>query len=56
MVKINSNYNKLAAGYLFPQIAKRTKLFLEANPGAEVMKLGIGNTTEVLVPSVIVLS
>ncbi|MFA5764294.1 MAG: LL-diaminopimelate aminotransferase [archaeon] len=53
MVKINSNYNKLAAGYLFPEIAKRTKLFLEANPGVTVMKLGIGNTTEVLVPSVI---
>ena len=48
MVKINSNYDKLAAGYLFPEIAKRTKAFLEANPGAEVMKLGIGNTTEVL--------
>jgi LL-diaminopimelate aminotransferase len=53
MVKINSNYNKLVAGYLFPEIEKRTKLFLEANPGVTVMKLGIGNTTEVLVPSVI---
>jgi LL-diaminopimelate aminotransferase len=53
MVKINSNYNKLAAGYLFPEIAKRTNAFLEANPGAIVMKLGIGNTTESLVPSVV---
>jgi LL-diaminopimelate aminotransferase len=53
MVKINSNYNKLVAGYLFPEIEKRTKLFLEANPGVTVMKLGIGNTTEVLAPSVI---
>jgi len=48
MAKINTNYDKLAAGYLFPEIAKRTKAFLEANPGAEVMKLGIGNTTEPL--------
>jgi LL-diaminopimelate aminotransferase len=47
MVKINENYNKLAAGYLFPEIAKRTKIFLEEN-GGEVMKLGIGNTTEPL--------
>ena len=48
MVKINSNYDKLAAGYLFPEIAKRTKAFLSANPGVSVMKLGIGNTTEPL--------
>ncbi|MBT4870321.1 MAG: LL-diaminopimelate aminotransferase [Candidatus Diapherotrites archaeon] len=51
MVKINTNYDKLAAGYLFPEIAKRTKAFLEANPNAEVMKLGIGNTTEPLTKS-----
>lgn len=53
MVKINENYNKLSAGYLFPEIAKRTKEFLEKNPNAKVMKLGIGNTTEPIVPSVI---
>ena len=48
MATINKNYDKLAAGYLFPEIAKRTKLFLEKNPNAVVMKLGIGNTTEPL--------
>lgn len=53
MAKINENYNKLAAGYLFPEIAKRTKAFKEANPGVEVMRLGIGNTTEPLTPSII---
>jgi LL-diaminopimelate aminotransferase len=53
MVKINENYDKLVAGYLFPEIAKRTKAFLEANPEAEVMKLGIGNTTEALSEKVI---
>jgi LL-diaminopimelate aminotransferase len=53
MVKINENYDKLSAGYLFPEIAKRTKEFLENNPEAKVMKLGIGNTTEPLVPSVL---
>ena len=25
MAKINPNYSKLSAGYLFPEIAKRTK-------------------------------
>lgn len=53
MAKINSNYNKLAAGYLFPEIAKRTKAFAEKNPGVAVLRLGIGNTTEPLAPSII---
>ena len=53
MAKINQNYDKLAAGYLFPEIAKRTKAFIEKNPGVEVMRLGIGNTTEPLTPTLI---
>lgn len=53
MVKINENYDKLAAGYLFPEIARRTKEFLEKNPDEKIMKLGIGNTTEALAPSVL---
>ncbi len=48
MAKINAHYLKLQAGYLFPEIAKRTREFVDANPGAEVMRLGIGNTTEAL--------
>ncbi len=53
MAKINSSYNKLAQTYLFSEIAKRTKAFATANPGVEVLRLGIGNTTQVLVPAVI---
>lgn len=53
MAKINTNYDKLSAGYLFPEIARRTTAFLEANPGTEVMRLGIGDTTEPIVPSVL---
>jgi LL-diaminopimelate aminotransferase len=53
MATINKNYDKLAAGYLFPEIARRTKAFLENHPGVNVMRLGIGNTTEPLAPSVI---
>ena len=53
MVKINSNYKKLAAGYLFPEIARRTDSFLREHPEAEVMRLGIGNTTEPLTPYVV---
>jgi LL-diaminopimelate aminotransferase len=53
MATINTNYDKLTAGYLFPEISRRTKTFLDANPGVEVMKLGIGNTTEPLPQSVV---
>ena len=53
MAKINVNYDKLAAGYLFPEIANRTKSFLDAHPDAEVMRLGIGDTTEPIVPAVL---
>jgi len=50
---INSNYDKLSAGYLFPEIARRTKEFLANNSDAKIMRLGIGDTTEALPNSVI---
>ncbi|NUM55374.1 MAG: LL-diaminopimelate aminotransferase [Candidatus Hydrogenedentes bacterium] len=53
MATTNANYDKLKAGYLFPEIAKRTRAFAAANPGVTVMRLGIGDTTEPLTPSVI---
>lgn len=53
MATINKNYDKLQAGYLFSEIAKRTKAFLEKNPDAQVLRLGIGNTTEALPKTVI---
>jgi len=53
MATLNKNYNKLAAGYLFPEIGRRVRNFLADHPGVEVMKLGIGNTTEPLTPTVV---
>ena len=53
MARINQNYDKLAAGYLFPEIAKRTHAFSEKNPDAQVLRLGIGDTTEPIVSSVL---
>jgi len=32
MAFINDHYLKLAAGYLFPEIARRVAVFAEANP------------------------
>jgi LL-diaminopimelate aminotransferase len=48
MARINDNYLKLKAGYLFPEIGRRVKAFVEANPDAQVIKLGIGDVTEPL--------
>ncbi|MBW2399894.1 MAG: LL-diaminopimelate aminotransferase [Deltaproteobacteria bacterium] len=45
MARINENYQKLQAGYLFPEIGRRVRAFTEANPGADVIKLGIGDVT-----------
>lgn len=53
MAKINENYRKLSAGYLFPEIGRRIKQFQQENPGKKVHRLGIGNTTEPLTPAVI---
>ncbi|MBT7406399.1 MAG: aminotransferase class I/II-fold pyridoxal phosphate-dependent enzyme, partial [Opitutae bacterium] len=53
MAKINQNYQKLSAGYLFPEIARRTNQFSSENPGVQIMRLGIGDTTEPIVPSVL---
>jgi LL-diaminopimelate aminotransferase len=53
MATINKNYDRLAAGYLFPEIGRRTKAFLAENPSAQIKRLGIGNTTEPLTPTVI---
>lgn len=43
MAKINSNYQKLQAGYLFPEIGKRVKAYAAENPNAKIIRLGIGD-------------
>ncbi|MCG6133766.1 MAG: LL-diaminopimelate aminotransferase [Nostoc sp. LLA-1] len=48
MATINDNYLKLKAGYLFPEIARRVNAFAEANPEAQIIRLGIGDVTEPL--------
>jgi LL-diaminopimelate aminotransferase len=42
----NPNLNKLQAGYLFPEIAKRRRAHIEKRPDAKIISLGIGDTTE----------
>lgn len=52
MAHINENYRKLQAGYLFPEIGRRVRAFQAANPDAKIIRLGIGDVTEPLVPAV----
>ncbi len=48
MIKINENFNKLQASYLFSDIAKRVAAHQEAHPDQKVIKLGIGDVTRAL--------
>ncbi|MCU7827557.1 MAG: LL-diaminopimelate aminotransferase [Candidatus Thiodiazotropha sp. (ex Myrtea sp. 'scaly one' KF741663)] len=48
MIKINENFNKLQASYLFSDIAKRVSQFQTANPDKQIIKLGIGDVTRAL--------
>lgn len=48
MIRINENYLKLRASYLFSDIAKRVADFQTAHPDREVIKLGIGDVTRAL--------
>ena len=48
MVQVNDNYLKLKAGYLFPEIAKRVKIYSQSSKSSNIIKLGIGDVTEPL--------
>ncbi len=53
MARINDNYLKLQAGYLFPEIGRRVVAFQNAHPDAAVIKLGIGDVTKPLAPAIV---
>ncbi|MDR2551692.1 MAG: LL-diaminopimelate aminotransferase [Treponema sp.] len=58
MVKRNPNLAALKAGYLFPEIARRRREFAAshpedpARPETRIISLGVGNTTEPLLPHI----
>lgn len=45
-VSRNENLAKLQAGYLFPEIARRRSAHMLKHPDAQIISLGIGDTTE----------
>ncbi|QYM79839.1 LL-diaminopimelate aminotransferase [Horticoccus luteus] len=50
MIRINENYTKLKASYLFADIARRVNTYVAAHPSKPVIRLGIGDVTEPLPP------
>ena len=53
MANINANYLNLRSSYLFSEIASRVAAHAEKNPDQKIIRLGIGDVTQPLVPSVI---
>ena len=53
MLHVNENYSKIKPTYLFAEIAHRVSAHQRQNPEAKVIRLGIGDVTEPLAPSVI---
>lgn len=55
MIQLNPHYLKLKAGYLFPEIARRVRQFLERHPESSerLIRCGIGDVTEPLPAKVI---
>lgn len=53
MININENYLKLQDSYLFSSIAKKVSDYTNKNPDKKIIKLGIGDVTKPIVPSLI---
>ncbi len=53
MLKINENFKKLPGAYLFPEIGRRTREFSATNPQMRLIRMGIGDVTLPLAPTVV---
>ena len=53
MARCSEYFMRLSSGYLFPEVARRTKAWQEKHPGRSILRLGIGNTTEALPPFIV---
>lgn len=53
MFKINENYKNLKESYLFTDIAKKVNAYAAAHPEQKLIKMGIGDVTQPLVPEVV---
>ncbi|MDR1096309.1 MAG: LL-diaminopimelate aminotransferase, partial [Spirochaetaceae bacterium] len=52
MLTRNHCIANLKSGYLFPEIARRRREFAASHPEAKIISLGVGNTTEPVLPHI----
>ena len=52
-MQLNPNFANLAQSYLFTDIARRVAAYKEANPSADIIRLGIGDVTRPLAKPVV---
>ena len=45
MIKVNDNFCKLPAAYLFSEVARRIDAYRKAHPEADIIRMGIGDVT-----------
>lgn len=53
MARVNENYLKLPGSYLFSKIGKKVAAYSAANPDKKIIRLGIGDVTQPIAPSII---
>ena len=53
MFKVNDNYLKLPGSYLFSTIGKKVAAYSAANPDKKIVRLGIGDVTQPIAPTII---
>ncbi|MDR2476395.1 MAG: LL-diaminopimelate aminotransferase [Treponema sp.] len=52
MIQRNPCIANIKAAYLFPEIARRRREYAAAHPDAKIISLGVGNTTEPILPHI----
>lgn len=53
MLKVNENFVKLPASYLFVDINNKVNAFMKEHPEQEIIRLGIGDVTRPLPKAVV---
>ena len=52
-MQANHNYSRISDSYLFSTIAQKIDTYTQLNPNNEIIRLGIGDVTQPLVPGII---
>ena len=53
MIRINDNFIKLPASYLFSEIARRVETFASTHKGEPIIRMGIGDVTRPICPAAV---